>query len=316
MINIGKLIFALVQETKKYFLVLCVAAVLASFSPFVERANMPAVGGAFTQAATAFPMASDKPILKPVRDSGAPDLQFSAQAVLVKDKMSGEVLYSLESQKPVPVASLTKLMTAVVAVEEVGLDDVVTIEERDTKVSPDRADLVAGEKITVRNLIKAMLISSANDATLALARYAAGEIPDFVAAMNSKAGELKMFSTSFANPLGFDDPELFSSAEDMARLVEEFMNYPELVAIAGIRQTTVRSADGQYQHFLQTTNKLLLQHDEIVGLKTGYTSGARGNLIILVSEPNPWYSIVLGSEDREGDTEKIFNWVKESYVWR
>lgn len=250
------------------------------------------------------------------RSLGRPAPAISATSVLVRDFSSGIVLLEKDADAVLPVASLAKLMTAIVAAKRVDLDGVVEIQAQDVRVSPDRVGLKPGEKILARDLVKAMLIASANDAAMALASYAGGGVENFVAAMNAEAARLDMRDTVFINPVGFDDKDQHSSAQDLSKLVQEFLNYPELVAIAGIRQETVASVDKKYQHRLETTNRLLGTHPEIVGLKTGYTTEARGNLIILAREPGAWYSILLGSDDREGETEKIFNWVKDNFVWR
>ncbi|MBI4050264.1 MAG: D-alanyl-D-alanine carboxypeptidase [Candidatus Doudnabacteria bacterium] len=303
------------QETKKYFPVLVVIAALAILSPRFQQPRPARIEGAFIENTSLLPLAANKGRKEPM-SLAAGEPAISAEAVLVKDRESQKILFEKNPTETVPVASLAKLMTAITVARRVEFDDTVQIQPEDVRVSPDRAGLVPGERITVRNLLKAMLISSANDAAMALANYSSGGIANFVETMNAEAGRLDMRDTKFANPVGFDDENQRSSARDLAKLVEEFLNYPELVAISGIRETAITSVDGQYRHRLSTTNRLLLEHPEIVGLKTGYTTEARGNLIILVNEPSPWYSILLGSNDREGESEKIFNWVKGNFVWR
>lgn len=320
MINCRILIKFSVRETKKLvipatFLVLMVT-LLASMD------SNGKIAGITREAGGNLPLAgnSARPLPKLAQRDDPPEL--SARAALVQDAASGTVLYEKNADEKVPIASLTKLMTGIVVQKLVGLEEIVRIDARDTEVSQFRAELKAGETILVIDLLKAMLISSANDAAAALARYSGGTEENFVAAMNREAQALGMTDSRFTNPIGFDDPKHFSTARDLAVLVEEFMNYESLVQIVKIKDSMVVSADGREKHALVTTNHLLASHPEIAGLKTGYTSEAKGNLIILVNVPSgepgeaaQYFSIILGSDNRERESEKIMEWVEKNYLW-
>ncbi len=309
------------RETKTYFsiwLVLGAVGVMAAFQSGSRRDFVPLVGGAYTEASIPpkpqrLPLASPSGL--PVPRAPMAELPIpgvAAAAVLVKDQNSGVIFYQKNPEAVLPIASLTKLMTALVVQTTVELTEEVVIESADLKTPAYRANLAVGEKLTVRDLLRAMLIASANDATLALARYTAGSVEDFVAKMNELAKLWGMSQTSFTNPVGFDDPRHYSSAADLALLVQKFLTHPELLEIVKEQEALLSSLDGRSTHKLLTTNKLLLTHPEVVGLKTGYTDEAKGNLIILTDK---YYLIILGSRHREAEGETIMNWVKENFSW-
>ena len=291
----------------------------------VPNVGKERVEGAVVEAAAnrSLPIAVDRSVPIPVLKAVVRDPDILARAVLVKDYDSGLILLEKNRNQLLPIASLTKLMTAIVAKKALPFNEVVEIELLDLKTAPYRVDFAVGEKVTVKNLLEAMLVSSANDAAMALARIAGGgNVQKFVSEMNAEARRLGMRQTNFANPVGFDDPGHFSTAVDLAKLVEEFLQYPELLEIVGKKSVLVQAVNGRGKHFLTTTNKLMISHEEIVGLKTGYTEEARGNLIIFVDlersgegRTGKYYSIILGSEDREREMKTVMNWIKDNYQW-
>ena len=300
------------QETKKYFVILAVVTGMVILFPSLPRRHYE-VSGAFVSS-SGLPLAPDRAVETPeARDQVTP-LEIGAAAAWVKDMDSGTVLFDKQSRKRLPVASLTKLMTALVAKEHLAMDDKVRIAASDLKVPQAKAGFVAGEELPARDLLAAMLVASANDAAMALARAAAGNVPDFVASMNQKAASLGMAETVFRNPVGLDEAGHFSTARDLGLLTEEFLRHPELVRMSGRKTQTIVSADGKHKHSLVTTNKLL-QKDGVVGLKTGYTTEAKGNLILLLEKPLI-YSIVLGSDNREAESEQVLAWIRENFQWR
>ncbi len=245
---------------------------------------------------------------------------LTAHAALAFDLDSGTILFSSNLDEKLPIASLTKLMTALVVVKKANLDAEVTIAKQDLTSVGSTVGLVEGEKIKVSDLLSAMLIPSGNDAALALADFV-GETPEkFADLMNQEAKDLNLVQTHFSNPVGWDsyeDQENFSNALDLVRIVKEFLKHDELASIVRTRETTVSSVDGKYNHTLRTTNKLLLDNpQEVMGIKTGFTSKALGNLIILTNHNNRQIlTIVLGSQNREEDTQKLLDWVLSVYRW-
>lgn len=318
-------------ETKRYFLLILVVGTVIGGAILAALAGRPgSVEGIYIGAAAAD--TNDGFVTAPPPSAEASGSRFrlvgqfpvpelSARAVLVKEPKNPQPLYRKNPHLVLPIASLTKLMTAIVVYKHASLDDVVRIESTDLGTESYLAGLVAGEKIRVRDLLQAMLVSSANDATLALARTVGGTTEQFVAEMNEQAKALGMNETRFSNPVGFDAAGHYSTVSDLSRLVDEFLRYPELLVMVREKSAVLASVDGRIRHRISTSNKLLLKYPDVIGLKTGYTAEAKGNLIILIAAddaaqaPALYYSIILGSDNREQESEKIMSWVKENFEW-
>lgn len=241
---------------------------------------------------------------------------LTAKAALAFDLDSGAILYTKNFDQELPVASLTKLMTALVVVENLDLNQEVVIEKKDTEIIGSKMGLVPGEKIKVVDLLHGMLIASSNDAAQALARHTAGSSAEFVVLMNAKSSELELASSHFSNPVGLDSVDNYSTTFDMGKVVSEFIRVPELARIVQIKQLKVSSIDQKFSHVLTSTNKLLLEDPGILGIKTGYTDEAMGNLIVRKKQADAEVvTIVLGSDDRENDTRLLLAWVLGSYKW-
>jgi serine-type D-Ala-D-Ala carboxypeptidase (penicillin-binding protein 5/6) len=242
--------------------------------------------------------------------------KITARAALAYDFNSGSILYTYNFDQRLPIASLTKLLSAVVIVESGKMDDIVTVTEEDYKVIGPNTGLVMDERIKVSELVKAMLIASHNDSARAVTRHVGGTMEHFVELMNAKADELGMHATHFTNPIGFDDPEHYSTAQDLTLLVQKFMSFDQLAEIVRMKEAEIVPLNVAFTHKVKTTNKLLLEDSSIVGIKTGYTTEAKGNLAIRSIEgDSDVVTIVLGSDDREGDTRKILDWVHTVYKW-
>lgn len=243
-----------------------------------------------------------------------PDL--SAKAALAFDPNSDSILYVLNFDDQLPIASLTKLMTALVVRNSVSLDASVVVRKADTKVVGNSLGLVASETVRVLDLLRALLISSSNDAALALASYVAGSTDKFVELMNQQAAQLNLNATHFGNPAGWDSDDSYSSTRDLAKLVKVFLKDPVLSEIVSVKETEIFSLDRKYSHKLTSTNKLLLDDPSILGIKTGFTSKALGNLIIRAKRGQAEVvTIVLGSQNREEDTKKLLDWIFKVYRW-
>jgi D-alanyl-D-alanine carboxypeptidase (penicillin-binding protein 5/6) len=245
-----------------------------------------------------------------------PDL--TSNSAMAYDLNSGTVLYSKNLNDKLPIASLTKLMTAIVVMEnESNLDAVVTVKNSDVAgVVGSTIGLVPGEKITVRDLLFALLIPSSNDAALTLADFVGNSQSNFVKLMNDKSQQLGLVGTHFANPIGWDIGDNYSNTSDLIKIVKEFLKYPMLQQIVKTKQTTIYSIDQKYSHELDTTNKLLLTDPRVIGLKTGFTSKALGNLIIEAADNRNFVLVVvLDSQNREDDAQKLLDWVFQVYRW-
>ncbi len=202
---------------------------------------------------------------------------IKASALYLVDLKSGRVLLEKNATRRLPPASLTKVMTALVAMEAASPQQVVQVDRR-ALVHRSSLKLHAGEEFLLRDLLTAMLVTSANDACQAVALHVGGEADRFVAMMNERARALGLRDTHFANACGFDAPDHYSTAADLAKLTEQALQVP---AISMMVRTVIReiaSVDGKRQVPLRSTNELLLDPD-VTGVKTGYTSKAGRCLI-------------------------------------
>ena len=191
------------------------------------------------------------------------------RAYYVQNATTGEVLLARAADERVPIASITKLMTVLVTLEHARLDDVVTVTRRAAATGESTIDLRVRERISVRDLVEAGLIQSANDAAVALADYVGGSQKNFVALMNRKAKQLGLRDTHFANPDGLDARAHYSSARDVTRLAEVAMHNPVIRDV--VRRTEAVISGGRLLH---TWNDLLSTFPHLLGVKTGHTSAA------------------------------------------
>jgi D-alanyl-D-alanine carboxypeptidase (penicillin-binding protein 5/6) len=196
---------------------------------------------------------------------------------IVKETGSPNVLMSRDVDRPVSPASLTKIMTSIMAIESGRLDDVVTIPKEATMVEPTRAGFKPGEKVRLRDLVKAAMVNSSNDAAFSIAMHLGGSIDSFVASMNARARALGMNNTSFTNPAGYDKGVYVgnrSTARDLMTLTEHAIRNPEFNAIAKLDKAVFTEMTTGKTYNLKTHNKLLAIYPYTVGIKTGYTARA------------------------------------------
>ena len=189
------------------------------------------------------------------------------------DADSGRVLYSQNADARMRIASTTKLMTALVAIRYADLNMVCAVGRDAAGVEGSSMYLKAGEKLTLETLLYGLLLSSGNDAAVAIADAVAGDVPGFVALMNETAAELGMTSSSFANPNGLDAEGHYSTALDMAKLGRAAAADPTLLRIASTQTAAIGGRT------LTNHNKLLRYRTDCVGLKTGYTRAAGRTLV-------------------------------------
>ncbi len=218
----------------------------------------------FAAHATASVNARERPVIK-------------AAALYMVDLTSGRVLLEKNATRRLPPASLTKIMTALVALESAPLQQVVKIDRR-AVVHHSSYDFKAGEEFLLRDLVTAMLVVSANDACEAVAWHIGGDDRRFVVMMNERAVRLGLKNTHFANPCGFDAPGHYSTAADLAKLTEQALKQPFFSMMVRTLVRDISTVDGGRQLMLHSTNELLVDPD-MNGVKTGYTSKAGRCLI-------------------------------------
>ena len=246
----------------------------------------------------------------PARAAGPGSL--SASAAVLMDGESGRVLYAHNARERRPIASITKLMTALVAAELCpDLSRQVTIRREWTGIEGSSMYLKPEERLTVEELLYGLLLSSGNDAAAAVAGACCGTQEAFVAAMNEKAAELGMADTRFANPSGLDGENHYSTAYDMALLARAVLEREELAAIASTRTATVA---GRY---LANHNKLLWRYEGCTGLKTGYTEKAGRTLVSSARrEGQTLIAVTLNAPSDWTDHTKLLDYGFETYPRR
>jgi D-alanyl-D-alanine carboxypeptidase len=188
---------------------------------------------------------------------------------------TGEVLYEKNGSQQMLIASTTKIMTALVALERGSLQDTVVVKE-EHMTEGSSMYLAPGEEVTVEELLYGLLLCSGNDAALVLADACCGSVDAFVEEMNRKAQELGLVGTSFANPNGLDHEKHYSTAEDMAKLAAYAVNNPVFVRFCSTIQVSIGGRT------MSNHNRLLREVDECIGLKTGYTKAAGRTLVSCV----------------------------------
>lgn len=250
----------------------------------------------------------------PVNIKNNPAPEISAEGVVIVDIDSGMFLYEKNPELRLLPASTTKIMTALVALADYQLDEIVTI---DTVITtPYVMDLEKDESITVENLLYGILVHSANDAAFALAEHHEGGVAGFVKRMNELTQAYFLADTHFVNPIGFDDTEHFTTAKDLARLSLVASKNPVLTKIASTQQITVSDTNYQKFHALQNVNELIGKLPGVSGFKTGWTAAAGGCLVTTVERNNHAILItLLHSADRFGETEQLIEWAFGTHEW-
>ena len=259
----------------------------------------------------------------PIRDWEVSEPILSARSVLLFDSASEKTLFSVSPETKLPIASLTKLMTAVVVVENMNLDDVVEIKKSAIEKSQKQGggnDLYEKEKMKAADLVKVMLIESSNVAAYALAEYSEEHYGvNLIEKMNEKTKTLEMNDTFFTESAGLDDENSFSTSQDLIKLVKYSFRYGNLYDILKTQRTEIASTDGILRHQILNTNQLLGRLFNIIGGKTGFTQRAGGSMILVTEAPNPQsrlIAVVLDSNDRFNDTEKLIEWAGKAYLWK
>jgi D-alanyl-D-alanine carboxypeptidase len=254
--------------------------------------------------------------LTPIKKTGVQDPAIQAKAAITIDRDSGEVLYQKNASATLEPASITKLMTALVVMDNVQLSDVVTVSSQAVSVSGSKMHLIAGEKMTVGNLMKGMLIASANDAADALAIYVAGSINQFANLMNQKAQFLNLSNSHFTNPDGLSDGNHKSCAFDIAYIAKEALSNSTLESIMNTKTATVYDVSGKISHQLENTNKLIGQYGNIIGGKTGTLSSGESLVTAARGESDQIViAVILDSPDRFGEMSSLLDWALKSYIW-
>lgn len=271
----------------------------------------------------------------PVKKANAANIRLWAGSSVAIDAESGTILDYYNGRKHSQIASLTKMMTAVLALENIkDLNEEVTISPDalgragtivgcPTSTFCNGERMVPGEKIKAIDLLRAMLMNSANDAAAALGIHIAGTEKDFVKMMNQKAQDLGLKDTHFCTASGLEidgqEDQCYSSAYDIARIAAYSFQYKPIWDIMQTPDGKFYSTDGKYEHVLKNTDMLLDNFPECIGGKTGFTPLAGRSLLMGAVDPTRRHKIiavVLNDEYRWDDMRTLVNWVFDNYKWQ
>ncbi|MBR5281107.1 MAG: D-alanyl-D-alanine carboxypeptidase [Clostridia bacterium] len=249
--------------------------------------------------------------IQPVLATSDPFPTVSAPYAFVQNQETGRILYQKNAQTPVPMASTTKIMTAILVSENCSLSEIVTVSAQAAETTGSTMHLAKGEQITVRALLYGLLLVSGNDAAVALAEHISGSVEDFCVLMNAKSAALELTNTHFTSPHGLDHPDHYTTAADLGKMAQLFSKDPLLSDICNTKLITIEG------HTMTNTNPLLGVSPYVYGIKTGYTGNAGYCLVLRAEHQGASYIIVLlgcpTSKDRRRDAFNATNYVVEQY---
>jgi len=235
-------------------------------------------------------------------------IDVSAKSAILYEPASGEILYQKDIETPREIASTTKIMTAILALEHTEMDETVIIKPEYTGIEGTSLYLKPGEKISVKTLLYGLMLQSGNDAAVALAGHISGDVSSFVKLMNKKADSLGMKCTFFQNPNGLPAQKHYSTAYDMAKLTSYAMKLPEFKEIVS---TKLYVNEGKT---FSNHNKLLKMSKRVDGVKTGFTKAA-GRCLVSSAEENGMrlVAVTLSAPDDWNDHLKLYDYGFSSY---
>lgn len=242
------------------------------------------------------------------------EASVNARAAYFIDIKSGKILFDKNSDTKLPIASIAKLMTAVVVIGENELDEIVTIKPQITQLSDSTMGLVINDRLTIDELLHGLLINSGSDAAMNLAVKTSGSEKDFVSLMNKKARIFGLENTNFTNPVGWDETNNFSTAKDVSNLARVALTSDTISEITSKRFHVAKSLNGR-QYFLNNTNQLLSQVG-YTGIKTGTTYRAGECLVTYyMDNDKEVIGVILNSPARYNETGYIINWLRGNFNW-
>jgi len=251
------------------------------------------------------------------KDANALAPVIAAKGAIVMDVNTQAILYQKNAFMHMPIASITKLFTAMAVLDqEPDLSRVITVDKFAADMPASKIYLKPGDKLTLHSLLQASLIPSANDATQALVDGVFGTTETGLAKINEKVKELGLINTHIATPIGFDNPDNYSTPFELTKAVYHlYQNYPTILDLVKEKSLTITSKLGNtYQ--LRSTNQLLGSYIDIEGLKTGTTPEAGESFVSIGSyQGRKFITVVLNSPDRFQETKVLYEWVTRHYHW-
>lgn len=243
----------------------------------------------------------------------AKDIKLDCIAGIVIDQESGRVLYDKNGDKVLAMASTTKIITAIVAIENCNLNDLVVVSKTAAAIGGSTVGLKPGEEITMEELLYGLMLRSGNDSAIAIAEHIGGSVEKFAKLMNDKAMELGAYNTSFVTPHGLDREEHYTTAKDLAKITAYTMKNEVFAKIVATKSIS-SGITGEFNRSYSNINKFLYRLDNSDGVKTGFTGNAGKCLVASVKHPYGRYiCVVLNSSDRWKDAERLAEYAKKSY---
>lgn len=238
-------------------------------------------------------------------------------SAIVMDTISKRILYEKDAFVKRPMASTTKIMTAIIAVEKCSLNSMVTISKKAADVGGSNIHLKKDQKVRMEDLLYGLMLSSGNDAAIAIAEHIGGSVEKFAELMNNKAKQIGAFDTSFVTPHGLDKYNHYSTAYDMALIANYALKNEVISTIVKTKERTIELGNG-VKRTLKNTNEMLYGYEGADGVKTGFT-GMAGRCLVTSATRDRWkvISVVLGSSTkkiRTMDSRKLLNYAFENYT--
>lgn len=242
--------------------------------------------------------------------------KLNSRAAVIYDRKSKKVIWGKKENEKRPMASTTKIMTAIVVLENANLSDTVTVSKKSAGTGGSTLGLKTGDKVTVNNLLYGLLMVSGNDAAVALAEYVGGSVEGFADKMNQKAKELGLENTHFVTPHGLDMADHYTTALELAEMADYAMNNEKFAQIVNTKNITI-SINGRSKS-LKNTNELLGNLNGVNGVKTGFTNGANRCLVTSVNRDGMnIITVVLGADtkkDRTNGSVKLIEYAYKNYT--
>lgn len=242
------------------------------------------------------------------------NLNIVARSAAVIDGRTGILLYGKDENNPIPMASTTKIITSLVAIERGNLDKKVSISKRAISINGCKVGYKENEEIALKELIFGLMLRSGNDAAIAIAEGVSGSVEEFLKLMNEKARTLGLTNCNFETPNGLDSKEHFITAKELALVTREAKKIPLFNEIVSTKQ--ISKDKYNFTRDYGNINKLLYQLNESTGVKTGYTGNA-GKCLVGASTigDNELIEVVLNCNDRYNQIVKMHNYVKDNFIF-
>ena len=247
-----------------------------------------------------------------VSNTSESSLDLNSRACVVIDRKSKYILYGKNENKKVKMASTTKIMTAILVIENINLDTTVEVSKKAANTGGSRLGLKTGDKITIKNLLYGLMLCSGNDAAVALAETVSGSVENFAVLMNKKANDLGLKNTNFETPHGLDSYNHYTTAYELAILSDYALNNSTFKQIVGTKYYTI-NING-YSKNLSNTNELLGNLDGVYGIKTGFTNGANRCLVTACKRNEmDIICVVLGADTKNFRTKDSVKLIKYTF---